>query len=109
MTKEDKERELHVHIGDTLDDMGRRFVDAWRRAERGALTRENAERHIGFESLETFVQIMTPKRLALLRHVHRHPARSIRALAAALGRDYREVGGIRYAIPPYAPHLRRTL
>jgi predicted transcriptional regulator len=34
---------------------------------------------------------MTPKRLELLRHVHRHPARSIRALAAALGRDYRRV------------------
>lgn len=34
---------------------------------------------------------MTPKLLELLRHVHRHPARSIRALAAALGRDYRRV------------------
>jgi predicted transcriptional regulator len=41
--------------------------------------------------IETFAQIMTPKRLGLLRHVHRHPARSIRALAAALGRDYRRV------------------
>src|SRR6266576_593105 len=30
-------------------------------------------------------------RLELLRHVHRHPSRSIRALAIALGRDYRRV------------------
>ena len=33
----------------------------------------------------------TPRRLELLRHLHRHPARSIRALAIALGRDYRRV------------------
>lgn len=82
---------LQVHIGETVEDMGRRFVDAWHRAERGELTPDNAERHVGFETFETFAQIMTPKRLELLRHVHRHPPRSIRALAAALGRDYRRV------------------
>ena len=71
--------------------MGRRFVDAWHRAECGELTEENAERHVGFETFETFSRIVTPKRLELLRHVHRHRARSIRALAIALGRDYRRV------------------
>jgi predicted transcriptional regulator len=91
MSKENKERELQVHVGDTLDDMGRRFVDAWHRAERGELTQENAERHVGFATFATFSRIMTPRRLELLRHVHRHPARSIRALAMALGRDYRRV------------------
>jgi predicted transcriptional regulator len=91
MNKENKERELQVHVGDTLDDMGRRFVDAWHRAERGELTKENAERHVGFENFATFSRIMTPRRLELLRHVHRQPARSIRALAMALGRDYRRV------------------
>ena len=90
MTGENKQ-ELQVHVGETIGDMGRRFVDAWHRAERGELAAENAERHVGFETFETFAQIMTPKRLELLRHVHRHPARSIRALAAALGRDYRRV------------------
>ena len=34
---------------------------------------------------------MTPKRMALLRHLHRHPARSVKALAESLGRDYRRV------------------
>jgi predicted transcriptional regulator len=34
---------------------------------------------------------MTPRRPELLRHVHRHSARSIRALAIALDRDYRRV------------------
>ena len=91
MKKENKERELQIHIGDTLDDMGRRFVDAWHRAERRELTPENAERHVGFETFETLSRIMTPRRLELLRHVHRNPARSIRALAIALDRDYRRV------------------
>ena len=91
MMKENERQELQVHIGDSLDEMGRRFVDAWHRAERGTLTKENAERHLGFETFETFSRVMTPRRLELLRHVHRHSARSIRALAIALRRDYRRV------------------
>lgn len=34
---------------------------------------------------------LTPKRLELLRHVHRQPARSVKALADQLGRDYKRV------------------
>ena len=41
--------------------------------------------------LETFSRVLSPKRVALLRHVRREPARSVRALALALGRDYRLV------------------
>jgi predicted transcriptional regulator len=91
MTEEKKGEEPQMHIGNTLDDMGRRFVDAWHRAERGELTPENAERHVGFENFDAFSRIMTPRRVELLRHVHRHPARSIRALVIALGRDYRRI------------------
>ena len=89
--KENNKQELQVHIGEALDDIGRRFVDAWHRAERGELTPENAERHVGFETFEAFWRIMTPRRLEQLRHVRRHRARSIRALAIALGRNYRRV------------------
>ena len=84
-------KELRLHIGGDLDDAGRRFVEAWHRAERGELNGTNAERHVGFESFDLFARIMTTRRLELLRHVHRQPARSIRALAQALGRDYRRV------------------
>ena len=82
---------VRVHVGDTLEEAGRRFVDAWRRTERGELTPETAEAHVGFESFETMVRVLSPKRLELLRHVHKHPAKNIRALAQALGRDYRRV------------------
>ena len=91
MSKENKRGNLRVHIGNNLDDMGRRFVDAWHRAERGELTERNAERHVGFEDFETFSRALTPRRLELLRYVRHHSCRSIRALAIALGRDYRRV------------------
>ena len=47
---------VQVHVGDTLDTIGRRVVDAWHRAERGELTERNAEIHIGFENWETMVR-----------------------------------------------------
>jgi predicted transcriptional regulator len=84
-------RTVQVHVGDSLETVGKRFVDAWHRAERGELTGKHAEIHIGFESWETMVRTLSPKRLELLRHLHQHPAKNIRALANALGRDYRRV------------------
>ena len=37
------------------------------------------------------VRVLSPKRLELLRHVHQNPAKNIRVLAQALGRNYRRV------------------
>jgi predicted transcriptional regulator len=37
------------------------------------------------------VRMLSPTRLELLRHVHQQPAKNIRVLAQALGRDYRRV------------------
>lgn len=82
---------MDVHVGEGLDEVGRRFTSAWHRAGRGELDSSRAEHHLSFEDVSTFVSVMTPKRLALLRHVHRLPPKSIRALAQALGRDYRRV------------------
>lgn len=83
--------EVKVHVGDTLTEMGDRFVEAWHRAESGQLTEARPEYHLSFESFATLASVMTSKRLELLREVHRRPARSVRALAQALGRDYRRV------------------
>jgi predicted transcriptional regulator len=79
---------VKVHVGESLDEIGARAIDAWHRMERGE---EVNERYIGFETLETMVRVLSPKRVELLRHLHRHPAPHIRALASALGRDYRRV------------------
>jgi predicted transcriptional regulator len=80
--------EIQVHVGDTLDEVGARAISAWHRMERGE---EVSEKHISFETWETMVRVLSPKRLELLRHVHQSPAKNIRALSEALGRNYRRV------------------
>lgn len=78
---------VRAHIG-TPKDMGCRFVDAWHRAERGE---EVNETNITFPDLETLLAALTPKRLHLLRYVRHNQVRSIKALAADLHRDYKNV------------------
>lgn len=78
---------VQVHVGG-LSDMGQRFVDAWHRAERGAAVRET---HVTFLDLAAMQAALSPRRLELLRHVRQHGATSTRALAEALGRDYKNV------------------
>jgi predicted transcriptional regulator len=80
-------KKVKVHVG-TLDDMGKRFVSAWRRLERGERVRE---RHVTFPHLSSMLNALSEKRLELLREVHREPAPSIKALADRLGRDYKRV------------------
>jgi predicted transcriptional regulator len=80
-------KRIKVNVG-TLDDMGRRFVNAWHRIERGEKVRE---RHLTFPDLAAMLNALSPKRLELLRAVHDQPARSVKALAERLGRDYKRV------------------
>ena len=81
-------KELRVHVGETMDDIGARAISAWQRLERGESV---DEKHVSFETWETMVRVLSPKRLELLRHIHRDPAKNIRTLALALGRNYRRV------------------
>jgi len=79
---------VKIHIGDSLEVVGERVKDAVRRDQKGERVREH---HLTFDSFETLAKMLTPRRLELLRHVHRHPAASILALAQSLERDYRRV------------------
>jgi predicted transcriptional regulator len=81
-------RDIEVHVEEGAEAVGARFVDAWRRAARGE---QVDERHLSFESWEGLSRVLTTKRLELLRHLRRHPAGSIAALARALRRDYKRV------------------
>jgi predicted transcriptional regulator len=78
---------VRVHIG-TPEDMGQRFADAWHRAGRGEAVDET---HVTFRDLEAMLAALTPKRLQLLRFVRRHEVRNIKALAAGLQRNYKNV------------------
>ena len=78
---------VRVHIG-TPEDMGQRFTDAWHRAGRGEAV---DEANVTFRDLETMLAALTPKRLQLLRFVRRHEVRNVKALAAGLQRNYKNV------------------
>lgn len=80
-------KKVHVHVG-AIEDMGRRFVNAWHRLESGERVRE---RHLTFPDLPALLNALTPKRLDMLRDIRREPAPSVRALAKRLGRDYKRV------------------
>lgn len=80
-------KNMRIHIG-TAEDMGKRFVDAWHRAESGEAVDET---HVTFRDLEALLAALTPKRLQLLRYVRHHQVPSIKALALQLKRDYKNV------------------
>ncbi len=80
-------KKLQVHV-DGLAAMGHRFSEAWHRARAGELV---DEAHVTFLSYEAMTETLSPRRLELLRHVRRHGAASVRDLATALGRDYKNV------------------
>ena len=78
---------IQVHVDD-LAAMGRRFVDAWHRAETGEPV---DEAHVTFLSFQAMTETLSPRRLELLRFVRQNGAASVRELAASLGRDYKNV------------------
>jgi predicted transcriptional regulator len=65
----------------------RRFAKAWRDAEQG----KPVEPAIGVSSIAELTALLSPRRMELLRHVAGNPDLSIRALAHALERDYKNV------------------
>jgi predicted transcriptional regulator len=72
-----------------FDDAIERFAEVWSKAERGEVI--EPEDNISFFSWSALSAVMTDKRHELLRHLHQHPAPSMRALARELGRDYKRV------------------
>ena len=78
---------VQINVG-SLADMGKRFVSAWKQAEAGAA---NNQTHITFLDVQTMFETLSPRRLDLLRHVRKNGADNVRALAQALGRDYKNV------------------
>ncbi len=78
---------IRIHVG-SIDEMGERFSSAWKRAADG---KHVDETHVTFLDMETMVEALSPRRLELLKYVHRHGAESVRELAERFGRDYKNV------------------
>lgn len=80
----------HIHIGAESQERGfDRFINAWEQAERDDHT--DAEVHLNFEDLSMLLAIITPRRLDILKTLRQQGPMSIRALAADLARDYKNV------------------
>ena len=74
--------------GNIKEEVSRRAIDAWHRAEREETFHE---RHLAFENWDTLARVLTGKRMELLRYVRHNNVTSVRALAKALSRDYSNV------------------
>ena len=83
-----KKATMQVGVGGEAEVM-ERFVDTWKRAERGEEV--EPEIRLTYTDLETMVRVLTPKRLELLRGLRQGGAMSVRALSKRLGRDYKNV------------------
>ncbi len=68
-----------------------RALDMARKLDRGEAVAAGA--HLSFPDMETLLVVLTPKRFTLLRTLRQTGPSSIRALAAAIGRDYKAVHG----------------
>lgn len=80
--------EVNVHVGYDRAATKARVLAAIERAKAGG---EGGESHVTFESWDGLAKVLTEKRLALLRQVHRQAAGSVAELARTLGRDYKRV------------------
>lgn len=81
--------EIKITVGGAIEaEAAARFAAAWHRAERGETIEQ---RFLAFESWDALARTLTAKRLELLGYVRRHEVSSVRGLAKALGRDYRNV------------------
>jgi predicted transcriptional regulator len=81
-------KKIQIGVSDSTC-TARDFIDAWKRAERGE--KMETQQRLNFENLETLLQALTPGRWVLLKTLRTNGPMSIRALAKALGRDYKNV------------------
>ncbi len=80
-------RVMHITV-ESAQEMGKRFVDSWKRIERGDLTPYYG---ISFEDMTTMLSTLTPKRWELIQRLRRSEPLTVYALAKALSRDYKNV------------------
>lgn len=81
-------KEIRIGVGGPVS-TAKGFIDAWKRAEHGE--KVETEQRLDFENLETLLRTLTSGRWLLLKTLRTNGPMSVRALASALGRDYKNV------------------
>lgn len=82
--------ELRITVGLPDKELEAMVLEVMEKLERGEHV-EPQPTVINFQSWEHLTSVLSPKRLELLRYVHRNPTASINQLANALGRKYPNV------------------
>ena len=81
-------KEIQIGIGDSVS-TARGFIAVWKRAEKNEKVK--AEHRLDFENLESLLKTLTSGRWVLLKMLRKNGPMSVRALAGALKRDYKNV------------------
>jgi predicted transcriptional regulator len=82
----DRMKTLYVEVMSSSEAL-KRVARAWKSAS----TAKQSEATIGLGSIAELTNLLSPKRMELLRHVAQSPGLSIKKLAQELGRDYKNV------------------
>jgi predicted transcriptional regulator len=86
MTKQT--RNIKIGIA-TEEQINKEFIKTWHKAEKGEI--EVPEERLYFVDPKTFFQVLSKRRIALLKVLHTHGVSSIRELSRLLNRDYKNV------------------
>jgi len=81
-------KKVKIEVGD-LDQSAKRFVEAWKKAEKGKSL--ESQEYITFDDMETLLRVLTSPRWTLLRFLRREGPMRIRRLSKALTRNYKNV------------------
>lgn len=73
----------------TEEQVNREFIEAWHRAQKENI--ESPEENLYFIDPSTFFQVLSKRRIALLKALHSQGISSIRELSRILKRDYKNV------------------
>jgi predicted transcriptional regulator len=80
----------NIKIGITTEEqINKEFIKAWHKAEKDEI--EVSEERLYFVDPKTFFQVLSKRRIALLKVLHTHGVSSIRELSRLLNRDYKNV------------------
>jgi predicted transcriptional regulator len=82
-------RKVQVHV-ESLEETGKRVIDAWHAAEKGDV---EPQFHVSFTDVATFMKVVSPRRVDLMKALRGAGPMSVRALSMLLKRDYKSVHG----------------
>lgn len=82
-------KKISIKIG-TLEESLAKFKEAWGKIKKGKSPKEPIET-LHFENTFLLLKTLTPRRLELMQQLHLMGPSSIRSLAKALQRDYKNV------------------